>query len=170
MINTRTLKLGICLSIFAVLFQLVPMQFSNGLIVITLLSTLPIFIISRINSRIGLVAYFCAGIVILLIDPNSGIIFLLTNGILGYTLGIWYDHFYRKKYVLLLCGIVLTITLCVLNFTIGIPFLSADFSLYLVFQILILFVITIIYILLYMNFAQFVFKTLNKYCYLDCED
>lgn len=168
-INKRTIVLGVILSLLAAVFQLFPVIFSSKFIFITVFSALPLYIISRIDSKIGLAAYVIAGLLTTIASFNEGITFLLASGPLGYTLGVWSSYFEEKIYTCLVSGVVLTVTFGLMNYIIGIPFLLSQIPGGFFIQIPLFFLISVIYSYIYLYLSMFIYKIINRYLYLEYE-
>ena len=120
MTSTKQLALGGILTGLAVLLQSIPCLFSEVFTPVTILSTLPIYIISRIKPRTGLAAYIASALLIALISIHEGVFFLCTNGLLGFTLGISLSKTNKKNVAICIASSVLTISLAFITFILGI--------------------------------------------------
>ena len=121
MLNTKTLIIGSLLAVIAALFQSVPVLFSEIFVLVTVFSAIPIYIVSRINPKAGILSYFVASIIVMLISTHEGLFFLCTNGIIGVSLGICNYYTKRKINIWFISSIILTAALSVMNYGIGIP-------------------------------------------------
>lgn len=54
--NTKTIVLGGLLACLAALFQVLPLFLSEAFVILTIFSSIPIYIICKINPRIGILA------------------------------------------------------------------------------------------------------------------
>lgn len=151
------------------LFQAIPLAFSGGLAVLSILCAVPIYIMAKISSRGGLVIYIVVAFLLMLLNLHICVLFLLTNGALGYTLGIWSNYYRDKLCPALISGIVLTITLSVLSFVLGLPINFIEITNIVFLQIIFYFLIATVYSIVYLNLAQLIYKLLNRYYYLDDE-
>jgi hypothetical protein len=79
--DTRHIAIGGLLALFAWLFQLSPVVFSEIFIFITILSSIPVYIGSRIQPKIGVMIYVIAGFLISMLSPHEGIFFFFTSRI-----------------------------------------------------------------------------------------
>lgn len=93
--KTRIIVLGALLAALAALFQLIPYFFSEMLVLLTIFSGLPIYIISRIKPKVGVLSYIVASAIIIFFTLHEGLFFLCTNGIIGLSLGIC--NYYTKR-------------------------------------------------------------------------
>src|SRR5689334_8530576 len=108
----------ICL---AVLFQITPVVFSEALVIMTILSAIPIYIICRLDPKLGLLGFVGAAFLIMLFSIHESMMFLFTNGVIGLSHGLC-SYFIRKSLVIIIVtSLILTTTLTILNFIIGIP-------------------------------------------------
>lgn len=161
--STKMVTTGGLLICLAVLFQIIPVIFSELLVLATMLSALPIYIISRISPRTGIIAFFAAALLILLINTHEGLFFLCTNGPLGLTLGIT-NHYTRKWTAIAgLSSIILTLTLCVMNYVIGIQVFGTKLPGLIFFQLGIMYCFSFIYCIIYLYISNFLFMMLNKF-------
>lgn len=162
MTNTKLITIGGLLTGLAVLFQIIPALFSEAFIPITMLSALPIYIIARLNPKTGLIAFAVAGILIMAVTTHEGLFFLFTNGPVGLSLGMVH-HFTAKKLIILLgTSLVLTFTLSIMNFVIGIHVFGTKIPGVLWVQLVILYLFSFVYIVIYFHLANFLFNLLNK--------
>lgn len=84
--NTKTIVIGALLAVIAALFQLIPILFSETFIFLTIFSTVPIYIVSRINPKAGILSYFVASLIIMFLSVHEGLFFYVLTGLLGYHL------------------------------------------------------------------------------------
>lgn len=152
--KTRILVEGALFLAIAAIFQLIPVFFSELFFFLTLISTLPIYLITRKNYKVGIASYITTSFLILLFSNHEAIVFVFTNGLVGLSLG-YYDSILKHKLTTsLLTGIQLFFSLCVVNFFIGIPIFVVSFKAS-VFLILGIFVFSIIYVFIYYNFIYY---------------
>jgi len=154
----KTSCIGGVLSLLAVLFQSIPVFFSEVFIFATILSTIPIYIATRINTQVGILSYFVVGIIIILFSVHEGIFFFCTNGILGLSLGISSNYFNERALRVLLSGIGLTIGLSTLNYLIGIPVFGTEIPGSIPVQLLIILCFSSIYSFIYTFFADLIYR------------
>lgn len=160
--NTKTIIVGSLLAVIASLFQLIPFFFSEILVVLTIFSALPIYIISRINPRAGLLAYLTTGMIVMTLSVHEGLFFLCTNGIVGISLGICSYYRREKAIIWSISSIILVLTLSIMNYLIGTPILGVSIPGSIIVQIGIIFLISIIYNIFYYYFAGYIYKILKK--------
>ena len=160
--NTKTIVIGALLAVIAALLQLIPILFSETFIFLTIFSAVPIYIVSRINPKAGILSYFVASLIIMFLSVHEGLFFLCTNGIVGISLGIC--SFYTKSKAITwgLSSLMLTITLSIMNYGIGIPVFGSKIPGTLAIQIAIIFIVSAIYNIFYYYFSSFIFKLLEK--------
>lgn len=58
------------------------------LVVLTMLSTLPLYLLGRENTVAAVLSYLCTGLLLLGVNPHQCLFFAATNGLLGLVLGI----------------------------------------------------------------------------------
>ncbi len=154
MFKTRILVEGALFSAIAAIFQLIPIYFSEIFIFFTLVSTFPIYLITRKNVQVGITAFATCAFVIFCFSVHESIIFGFVNGLIGVSLG-YMDYYLKNKIIITsLASLKLAIALCVVNFLIGIPVfgLSLKPSL-LVFAAIYLF--SFVYIFVYFLFIHY---------------
>lgn len=160
--NTKTIALGSLCAAIAAMFQLTPIFFSEVLVFLTIFSTLPIYIISRIDPKAGVLSYFAASILIMFLSIHEGLFFLLTNGFIGITLGIFSRYTNSKMITLIFSSLFLTITLSILNYGIGIPIFGAQIPGTFIVQITVIFLFSAVYDSVYYYFANLIYNHLVK--------
>lgn len=109
--SAKTVSLGGILTAFAVLFQAAPVFLPGMGLILSPLATLPIALATIRSSHLGIIAFLSSAFILLLINPQEAIIFIMTTGLLGLSLGI--NH--NKKIIssilvsatILLVGIIL---------------------------------------------------------------
>lgn len=162
MINTKTLIIGSLFAVIAALFQLIPTLFSEVFVFFTIFSAVPIYIVSRINPKAGVLSYFVASMIVTLLSIHEALFFLFTNGIVGISLGICSHYTKVKTITWSLSSLVLTITLSIMNYGIGIPVFGSKIPGIIIIQIAIIFLFSIVYNVFYYYFSSFIFNLLKK--------
>jgi hypothetical protein len=150
------------LTVFTILIQIIPAISSHKYVLLTMFSALPIYLITRTSGPMGLIAFVAAGILIFGISSHEGLFFLFTNGPVGLVLGLgWY---FKKGNLAasFFSGLILTITLSLLNFVIGIKVFGANIPGWMGVQILLIFLFSFIYSAIYSLMAGFVYRLLRK--------
>ena len=160
--KTKTLVIGALLAVIAAFFQVVPVLFSEVVIFITIFSAVPIYIVSRINPKAGILSYLVAGMLIVIISTHEGLFFLCTNGVIGVSLGICRYYTNRKTIIYIISSLALTITLSIMNYGIGIPILGTKIPGGMIIQLVILFFISLICNIIYYYFSDYIFRILRK--------
>lgn len=163
MVNTKTLVIGALFAIMAALFQVLPVLLSEAFVLFTIFSAIPIYIVARISPKAGALSYLVAAMLIMTISTHEGLFFLCTNGAIGCSLGIC-SYYTNKKAIIWVCSsIALTMTLSIMNYGIGIPVFGTKIPGALYFQLVILFLFSFLYNVIYSYLGDFVFKRLIKY-------
>jgi hypothetical protein len=163
MVNTKILVIGALFAIMAALFQVFPVIFSEVFVFLTIFSAIPIYIVARISPKAGVLAYLVAAMLIMIISTHEGLFFLCTNGIIGCSLGIS-SYYTNKKAIIWVCSsIALTMTLSIINYGIGIPVFGTKIPGVLYIQLVILFLFSVLYNIIYSYLGNFVYKRLMKY-------
>lgn len=162
MSSTKKTTVLVVLTVFTVLFQIIPAIFSHKYVLLTMFSALPIYLITRISGPMGLIAFVAAGISIFGISSHEGLFYLFTNGPVGLVLGLG-EHFSKRDLTAaFLTAITLAITLSLLNFVIGIKVFGTDIPGPLGVQILLIFLFSFMYCIMYSFMADFVYRLLRK--------
>lgn len=160
--NTKTIVIGALFAVIAALFQLIPTLFSETFVLLTIFSAVPIYIVSRINPEAGLLSYFVATMIVMILSVHEGLFFLCTNGMVGISLGICNYYTRSKTITWTLSSLILTITLSIMNYGIGIPVFGSKIPGILAIQIAIIFFFSLIYNIFYYYFSSFIFNLLKK--------
>lgn len=160
--SIRNIAQGGLLICLSAILQLLPTTFGEIFIIATILSAIPIYILSRISPKVGLIGYIIAGICIFFFNVHEGLFFLFTNGLVGVSLGTFNYILESKLLISLFSGIVLTLSLSIVNFIIGIPVLGINLPGKLLTQISILMVFSIVYCFVYLYLANFIYNFLKK--------
>lgn len=162
MIDTKTMAIGALFAVIAALFQLIPALFSEVFVILTVFSSVPIFIVSRINPKTGILSYFVSSMLIMFLSVHEGLFFLLSNGIVGVSLGVCSYYTRMKSVTWFLSSIMLTITLSIMNYGIGIPVFGSNIPGAIITQVAIIFLFSMVYNIFYYYFSSFVFSLLKR--------
>ncbi|MDR7871187.1 MAG: hypothetical protein RIN55_10025 [Tissierellaceae bacterium] len=160
--STKNIAIGALFAVIAALFQLMPFFFSEFFVFLTIFSAIPIYIVSRINPKSGVLSYFTACLLIITLSVHEGIFFLSTNGIIGLTLGICSYYMKRRVTIWTVGSIVLATTLIIMNYCIEIPILGIELPGSMIIQMGIIFTISIVSNILYYYFSDFIYNILKK--------
>jgi hypothetical protein len=163
-LSVRNIAQGGLLICLAVVLQLLPASFGEVFVIVTIFSAIPIYILSRLNPKAGLIGYMIAAVLIFLFNAHEGMFFLFSNGVVGFSLGAFNYRFKSKVFISLLSGIVLTVSLLLVNFIIGIPVLGVNLPGNTIVQACILLFFSLLYCFIYLFLASFVYEFLKK-CY-----
>lgn len=159
-INTKSIVIGGMLTGIATLFQVVPAMFTETFVFITIISSLPIYLASRVSISVGLTAFFATSILIWFLSPHEAIFFIFGNGPLGLSLGVGTSLIKRKYVTILVTAIVTTVTVSCINYLIGIKVFMVEFNSPLLFFAG-LFMFLLLYSRIYLSFAE----TVSKYVF-----
>lgn len=170
MVNSKAIIFSIILSIMAIIFQAIPALFSERFIFFTVLSTLPIYVLSRYNPRLGLFSYFAVGFLVMVFSVHEGTVFLLTNGIIGYVLGMCRHYIQRSSTIIIISSIILTATLGIMNYLAEIPALKISVFGGVFTQIILWFGFSMLYCYSYLKIGNFLYGVLNRFYYLEADD
>ena len=156
--GTRYIVIGGLLAIFTWLFQLLPVVFSEMFIFITVLSSIPVYIGSRIQPKIGAMIYVVAGFLISILSPHEGLFFFFTNGVVGLSLGIARYYTENKFYIGLISGSFLTISLGIMTYLLDILVFGTDIPGNISVQLIILFGFSFLYCSVFNIVSDFIYK------------
>lgn len=162
--SVRNIAQGGLLICLSSVLQLIPASFGEIFVIVTIFSAIPIYILSRLNPKVGLLGYIIAGILIFFFNAHEGLFFLFTNGVVGFSLGTFNYMLKSRLLISLSSGIVLTLSLTLVNFIIGIPVLGVNLPGNLLIQISIIMVFSLIYCSIYLFLANFIYNYLKR-CY-----
>lgn len=160
--KTKTIVIGSLFAAIAALFQLMPVFLSEAFLFLTIFSAIPIYIVSKMDPKAGIISYFVASIIVMTLSIHEGLFFLCTNGIVGLSLGIYSFYTERKMVIWLLSSFTLASSLSIMNYGIGIPIFGTIIPGPLASQIGIILFLSLIYIILYYYFSAFIYKLLKN--------
>lgn len=163
-LNVRNVAQGGLLICLSSVLQLLPTSFGEIFIIVTIFSAIPLYILSRLNPKSGLLGYIIACILIFFFNAHEGMFFLFTNGVVGFSLGTFNNMLKSKFLISLFSGIALTLSLILVNFIIGIPVLGVNLPGNLLIQIIILMFFSLVYCFIYLLLANFIYNYLKR-CY-----
>ncbi len=161
--STKTIVLAGLLACLASLFQLLPLFLSEAFVILTIFSSIPIYIICRISPKIGIYAVITSFILISLLSPHEGLFFICTNGPVGASLGCFSHYVSNKQIIIFVSSIILSCTLCIMNFIIGIPIFGTPLSGALIIQVFLIIVISYMYTYVYWYFSQLIYKRIKNF-------
>jgi hypothetical protein len=160
--NTTKLVLGSFFTAFAVIFQSAGVFVGFGY-ALSILATLPIVLSSMMSLRIGFMSYFLTILLLALIQPSELLVFPLTTGLLGISLGIAFKWWKSWITITLFGGVSLSIGILILLYVLRFPILgpsiSHTFDIKMSFIILIF---SLLYSLIWMVMCQKVSRILHK--------
>lgn len=160
--RTKLIVLGAFFVSLSVVFQLIPVMFSEIFVLATMLSALPIYMIAKMNPKIGVAGYITAATLISLFSVHEGMFFMCTNGAVGLALGATHYYTNKKTIIFLISTVALTIALSTMTFIVGIPVFGFAMQINFYIQIGILLIFSLIYSIFYFYISDFIFKTINK--------
>lgn len=141
-------------------------MFSQAFILLTIFSALPIYIMTKINPKIGITGYVTAAFLIFLVSAHGAMLFLCTNGIVGVALGGAHYYTNKKSIIIAVATVALTVTLSiglsVMTFIIGIPIMGFAAK-NIVVDIGILMICSLLYNIAYFYMSNYVFKKVKRY-------
>lgn len=148
----------------AVLFQTVPAFFSEMFAVLTVFSALPLYFMCRLDSLAGINTFIAAAILIFIISPHEGILFIFTNGILGLSLGLCKKNIKDSFLTIIISSFILTASLCILSIPLGINvfFVHMPYGSFL--QAITISIFCVIYCAIYSKLASYLFHRAFRFC------
>ena len=86
----KTSKLTVCSLMTALVITLETSVALSGeaFVLLTILSTIPIYISVRISILYGITGYLCTALLLFFVSPHQALFFVCTNGLLGASLGV----------------------------------------------------------------------------------
>lgn len=143
------------LTAIIVVIEILAATMGEALVVLTILSSLPIYIICRSSIALGIASYINVGLILLLINPHQLLFFIFTNGLLGISLG-----FFDKKIKLSIISILASsLMLCI-----GIITMINLIGIFIVkwYIGILIFLFSCIYVSFYHFIARKIFERLNN--------
>ena len=162
MTKTKLLALSGLLTGMTVLFQVIPVLLTEVFVIFTILSALPLYIIARLDPRMGIASYIVAPILIMLLSTHEALFFICTNGPIGLFLGIWQYYQKSKVFTIIITGLVLTFSLGMINFVVGIPVFGTPLPGVIIAQLGFLFIFSVLYSSFYLFIANKIYNYLKK--------
>jgi len=83
-------KLAVCslMTALVITLEISVALLGESFVLLTVLSTIPIYIAVRTSSLYGVIAYFCTALLLFFVSPHQAMFFVCTNGLVGITLGV----------------------------------------------------------------------------------
>lgn len=73
--HTKLIVIGALFAITAAVFQLLPILLSEVFVFLTIFSAIPIYVVARINPKAGVLSYFVASMIIMILSVHEGLFF-----------------------------------------------------------------------------------------------
>src|SRR5699024_54568 len=150
------------MAVFAALVQSMG-AFSGIVFFISPLATAPIFLITVMSKRFGLLAYLVAIFILLVLRPDELFVFPFTTGLLGISLGITFSYM-RNFFVLASAnGFVLSLGICFILYILKFPVLGPSVAQ--TFDVLVVsavFLFAVIYSVIWLFLCRFLLKKLSR--------
>lgn len=159
--NTNILVFGSLMACIASLFQILPVFLTEAFILMTVFSAVPIYIITRMSLKVGFLTFVASFLLVSFFSVHEALIFIFTNGSVGLSLGCTSYYTKRKFIIVLISAALLTWSLCILNFFIGIPVFGTDLPGTVSFQMFTILVFSIIYNFLFLKLCNSIFNRLS---------
>lgn len=143
------------------IFQILPVFLTEAAVILTVFSAVPIYIISRINPKVGFLTVAASFLIVSFFSFHEAGLFLFTNAPVGFSLGLFSYYTQRASFIVPMSSIILTCCLCILNFLIGIPIFGVPMpGETIIFQISVILVFTLIYNFLFYKLCNLVYNGL----------
>jgi phage shock protein PspC (stress-responsive transcriptional regulator) len=159
--NSKIIALGGVLAGFSVLFQIVPVIFTELFTIVTIFSALSIYIACMLHPSVGLCSAAAAAVITLIISPHEGMFFICTNGITGLCLGLCSYYSISPTISILINSFALTTTLNILTVVFDINVFGVGIPLTFWLQTVCIFTFCTIYSFGYMHLAKFIYKRIS---------
>jgi len=163
MVKPKLIAIGGILTGLAVIFQITPVIFSEIVVFLTVLSALPVYVMTRVGSRAGAIVLAAVFILTMLFSVHEALFFICTNGPVGFGIGICHGRNLTAPLTALLTGLLLTLALSFMNYIIGIPVFGTDLPGQTIIQILIIFSFSVVYSFFYSYIASLTFRFINRF-------
>lgn len=134
----KYLALGALMAVISSIFQCIPALFSNNLILLTIFSSIPIYIITRKHSTLGFLSYITSFTLITFVSPYYNVVFLFINGLLGFVLGFFNNYTNNKYLISTISAIIILLSINAVTFIIGVNLLEFYYCFNLLSQCIIL--------------------------------
>lgn len=157
--KTIRLVVGALLGSIAVIFQSAGIFTGIGYM-LSMMSTGPLVLASLLSLRIGVMTYFVTLILLAMFQPSELLVFLLTTGLLGLSLGIGLKYLKRDIIIIPFAALCLGISILLYGFKFPIlgPSVTAHFSSVV---ILVSFAFSLLYSWIWKEISIAAFKLLN---------
>lgn len=163
MYKTKILVLGAMMACISAAFQTLPVFLSEAFIILTAFSAIPVYIISRMNPKIGISTAITSFIIIGFFSLHESMLFIFTNGTIGVSLGCFTYYTSKRTIIIPASAVILSATLSIANFAIGIPIFGAPIPATQLIQILIIIAFALCYCIMYSFLCEFIFKKLKRF-------
>ena len=100
--------LSCILTSLIIVIEILASATGEALSLITIVSTLFIYIICRKSMYLGTASYISVGLMLFLLNPHKMIVFIFINGLLGITLGFYGKKVKAPAISLIISGLMLT--------------------------------------------------------------
>ncbi len=158
--ETNELTFSAVLTSLILVIEVLAAKTGESMVILTVFSTLPLYILTCKKIRLGLMSYSIVALVLLMINFHQLIFFLCTNGLIGLTLGVLSK--YKKVLRIVVTASISVIGLLGVSLILGINLFGIVYKSSMVVGVIIIFVIMIIYCWLYDWFARMIDGRVNK--------
>lgn len=142
--------------------EVVASQFGEALVIITVFSALPVFILTKKNIKWGLLSYSVVTVLLSIINFHQMLFFIFTNGLIGICLGVSCNLKIKKCCAPVIAAVFTTGGMNILSIILGINFFNF-FGSYILLNELIICILLVIYCSLYLWGADKIYKHIEKY-------
>ncbi len=113
MTTYKTIFLSLLIAIVAIV-ETIAVYAGHNMAIVSILSTIPIYIICRIDVLTGLIAYLAIGVMLLMISPHQMMFFICTNGLVGLSLGFAKSKTEKFFFQTAVCSFLLFCGVCII--------------------------------------------------------
>lgn len=107
------------LTIITAIIELLVIMGGEKFVILTILSTFPIYFLTRIKTIYGIFGYICISALLLYLNEHQMMFFALTNGLLGICLATFQNRSFKRSNRIVLSALLLSIGVCVCITLIG---------------------------------------------------
>ena len=149
---------GAIFTSIAAMIELAAAFSGEVLVMVTVFTTLPIYLTCRMDKAAGLLSYLSILLMLLIFSPHQSIFFAFLNGLLGLALGITGNIFNKNILSIIISAFALACGILIIIFVFGIPIFDMALPEDTWVKVLAVLLFSIAYTTIYQFFVRFVFK------------
>lgn len=158
--KTNELTFAAVLTALILVIEVLAAKTGEALVILTIFSTLPLYILTCKKVKLGLMSYSIVALVLCMINFHQLIFFLFTNGLIGLTLGILSQ--YRKALRVVVTASISVMGLLGVSLVLGINLFEMVYKEAMIVGVIVIFVLMMIYCWFYDWFAKMIDERVNK--------